>query len=504
MVGDENQIDDYEMEYEGEYIVPQEDKYKSNGVYFMLQNELIKDRETIIAEAMENLYLTKDEATIVLISYNWSMDKLLSVWYDNVDNNMITCGLVLSEEAKKQLLKENVLSNSNECLVCFDDDTENLVSLSCGHKFCKDCWEGYLKEKVEDILTTLTTTCPQKGCPLIVYESFFNRFLNDPTLKGKFYKAIIKNFTANNDDIKLCPNPKCSISVKCFEHIGDIECSCGYSFCFKCYKEGHRPCSCYMVSQWEKNQKDESANDIWVKANTKLCPHCKQRIERSHGCNYMLCDKKAGGCGKAFCYVCEIDWANHSQDHFKCNHYTTEVKTKEANANLLKEKLKRYAFYFDRYINYRQAVKIAKEKLFPVLEDKIGLFISLKNISLSEFQFILDGFNAVLKGKTSLKNTYIFGYYMKDDDAKKLFEYQQALLERNADQLHQMLEQNMINDILEIDNFMEFDKAFTEFRSNVTNFTSVILKYKDNLLQSIENDLSSHIDQNILEHIFEV
>ena len=24
----------------------------------------------------------------------------------------------------------------------------------------------------------------------------------------------------------------------------------------------------------------------------------------------MLCDKRAGGCGKAFCYVCETDWQN--------------------------------------------------------------------------------------------------------------------------------------------------------------------------------------------------
>ena len=46
----------------------------------------------------------------------------------------------------------------------------------------------------------------------------------------------------------------------------------------------------------------------------------------------MLCDKKTGGCGKAFCYVCEADWELHTKDHFKCNKYTEQIKQKEENA----------------------------------------------------------------------------------------------------------------------------------------------------------------------------
>ena len=75
----------------------------------------------------------------------------------------------------------------------------------------------------------------------------------------------------------------------------------------------------------------------WIEANTKECPNCHQKIQKSQGCNYMLCDKRAGGCGKAFCYVCETDWAKHSQDHFNCNKYTEAIKKKEANAKKIQK-----------------------------------------------------------------------------------------------------------------------------------------------------------------------
>ena len=49
---------------------------------------------------------------------------------------------------------------------------------------------------------------------------------------------------------------------------------------------------------------DEEKSNNWIEANTKECPNCHQKIEKLKGCNYMLCDKRFGGCGNAFCYVC--------------------------------------------------------------------------------------------------------------------------------------------------------------------------------------------------------
>ena len=107
---------------------------------------------------------------------------------------------------------------------------------------------------------------------------------------------------------------------------------CRTSYCFKCLKEPQRPCSWEIYSKFlsiNRSSTVEDDNKWWIEANTKECPHCLQKIQKSQGCNYMLCDPKAGGCGHAFCYVCGTNWSKLSQDHFYWNKYTDAVEIKK-------------------------------------------------------------------------------------------------------------------------------------------------------------------------------
>ena len=491
--------EDYENygSYEADHNIEEHDT--KNQFSILSQKDLEEERDKEINEAMNNLCLDRDKSILVLIYYNWNMDKILTNWYDDVEKNSIKCGIKLSEETEKLLLKENVQKNSEYCQICMCDKDETFKNLDCGHSFCGDCWKEYLREHTKDLHTILKTPCMQHNCTLIVYERFFFEILKDEKdLIEKVKKGIIKNFIDKNDDIKECPNPHCSFIIKTsFHFLGDCSCLCGKSFCFKCYKEPHRPCTCEMVTKWEKRMKNESEDDLWVKANTKECPHCHQKIERSFGCNYMFCDPKAGGCGKAFCYVCEVDWAKHSQDHFKCNKYTEAVMAKEKEADMIKRFLKRYTFYFDRYINYKNAVKQCEEKLRKDLDEKLSIIVSIKNYPLNDLKFISDALNTVIKGKRSLEYTYIFGFYMKDDNNKSMFEFSQSYLERNADNLHQCLIGNSINELIQTDNYEEFTREFSEYRNRVLNLLNATNKYQENLLFEIENKYLMDIDQQL-------
>jgi hypothetical protein len=208
----------------------------------------------------------------------------------------------------------------------------------------------------------------------------------------------------------------------------------------------------------------------------------------------MLCK-----CGKAFCYVCGIDWNKHSQDHYKCNKYTEAVKQGEREANEIKQKLERFKFYYDRYIYYTKAIKICNEKLRRDLEEKISFLLTIKQIPLIETQFIETALNAVIRSKSVLKNTYIFGYYMKDDNAKTFFEFSQGLLERNADELNFYLEKGDLNTIIESDTYTVWNQMLTSFRSRVMNLAEVTLKYMDNLCKEIENKYHEHINYDLYE-----
>ena len=493
-----NDFQDYDYDYE----FNEEDlcgKIADDHIEFIEEKDILQEREKMILEATEKLFLERDPAILVMIYYEWNMDKLDN-WYEDVDNNRVKAGIELSEKQIKQFEKEGVESFGDNCLTCFDEEKEKLFSLSCGHQFCEDCWTEYLKEKLKSPLGALQVRCPQHNCTCIVGEEIYKKFIKDKNLLEKLNKAIYKNFINRNEDFKQCPNPHCHYYSKSNMHSArEVKCKCGKTYCFKCSKETHRPCSCEMIEKWNKLNDNSKNDEKWIEANTKECPHCHQKIEKSKGCNYMLCDKRVGGCGHAFCYVCETDWAKHSQDHFNCNKYTDAVKNKEKNANKIKQQLKRYDFYFSRYMNHKSSVEIVDTKIREEIGEKITILFSIKNQSILETQFILDALETVIKGKNLLKYTYAFGYYMKDNAKKDYFEHEQGILQYWTEELHRLLIDEHLNQIIQEDNFTLFSDLLNKYKNNVNNIISSIEKYSKGLIDDIENNFISEIDESIYD-----
>ena len=480
----------------------------SNEIDFLEESEIIKERENSIEEAMEKLFLERDDAILAMIYLAWQGNKIEG-WYDDVDENKNKAGIELSPKTKAKLKAEGIESNGENCLICFEEKNDNFFSLNCGHQFCPDCWTEYLKEKIKSPLSALQAKCPQNGCTCIVYEKIYKKFLKDFQSLSKLDKAIYKNFINRNADIRQCPNEQCKYYAKSSEHSfsQEVDCPCGTSYCFQCLKESHRPCTCELVNKFlglNRNTSLEDYDKKWIEANTKECPHCHQKIQKSQGCNYMYCDPKAGGCGKAFCYVCETDWEKHSNDHFKCNKYTEEIKRKEAKAKKLQKdleyeikKYERYDFYYPRYMNNKQSVEICKTTFKKTLEEKAQMINFLQDLPTIETKFIFDALETIIQAKRTLKNTYIFGYYMKDSLNKKLFEHSQGILEFTTENLHSQLLDSKINFYIELEKSL-FLKYFPEFKGNVNQKIIAIKKYRKNLLEEIENKYIDDLDPKII------
>ena len=78
------------------------------------------------------------------------------------------------------------------------------------------------------------------------------------------------------------------------------------------------------------------------------------------------------------------------------------------------------------------------------LEEKVQLLNFIHELPTIETKFIFDALETIINAKRTLKNTYIFGYYMKDSINKKLFEHSQGILEFTTENLQQqLLEQNL-------------------------------------------------------------
>lgn len=81
---------------------------------------------------------------------------------------------------------------------------------------------------------------------------------------------------------------------------------------------------------------------------------------------------------------------------------------------------------------------------------------------------------------------------------KEFFEFSQGLLERNADNLHQLIEYDTLTNIIQTDEFSVWNKMFIEFKNKVINLTTATLKYMTNLLTEIENKYVNDINQKLL------
>lgn len=64
--------------------------------------------------------------------------------------------------------------------------------------------------------------------------------------------------------------------------------------------------------------KIDSASDEWIAANTKSCPKCNVRVDKSEGCNHMKCTI----CNTHFCWICNMIYSlNEITEHYRNGPY---------------------------------------------------------------------------------------------------------------------------------------------------------------------------------------
>jgi ariadne-1 len=315
----------------------------------------------MMEEVASLLGVSLDHSLVLLHEYRWNKEKLVEEYFSNSNKTLEKSGILVSDAVALRVAGKDDMCRENYCRICLSQcDAKKLYGLSCGHKFCSDCYKGYLDTVIGDGPICVTATCPEHQCNQKILADTV-KSLCDASTYEKYLMYMTRNFIETSSTMRWCPAPGCE-KVAVGSSITTVVCSCTNSFCFRCGGEAHDPATCRQLEMWLEKCQSESETANWILANTKKCPKCSARIEKNQGCNHMTCKV----CKYDFCWICCGDWQEHGQNtggYYKCNKYDpTKPVDGENAASKAKAELDRYLHYYKRYQGHDMSLKFASKQ----------------------------------------------------------------------------------------------------------------------------------------------
>ena len=379
-------------------------------------------------------------------------------------------GLLVEETNDGKVITDPSSDTNTYCPICMDDlpARSDLLAMECGHAFCKDCWRGFVVQMLSDTpQTSMSTTCPAQDCPRLVGRTFIQTV--DPKFVPKFDEHQLACFVqGNRRTIRWCPGFDCECAVilppeNFFPNEGgggddgrkNVFCeSCRTTFCFRCGLAPHLQ-DCEQEEQPENEGgvaalvqaaadaaaaaagavRREGQRQLTSKRDDKLlkhCPKCNVLVEKTGGCNRMVCQ-----CKHPFCWLCLGDYPAYG-GHF-CGQIPEEavailpvglghelsvdlgflrnvekIYQKDDSARAVLKRLRaldRYVHYFTRYLAHDQGQRFAEQQC-PCLKNRAENYKKMTGIYLeAEVNFLQSANETLVASRRLLKYAYCCVYH---------------------------------------------------------------------------------------------
>lgn len=430
----------------------------------MSEADIRRCQEEDVNHLSNTLSILTTDSIMLLRHYNWNVSKVHDEWLSDEAKVREAVGLLLEEEpaaiaaaaaaaevSKSSTLDEVLLL----CKICFEEYScgEMSAAASCGHRFCQDCWRGYISASINKGPGCLTLRCPDPSCAAAVRTDMVELLVSEEDM-NKYSRYLLRSYVEDNKKIKWCPGPNCEFAVSFLRGGASCEvvCQCTHAFCWNCGEEPHRPVDCETVAKWALKNKAEANDTMWMLVNSKPCPKCKWPIEKDQGCMHMTCR-----CGYQFCWLCLVDWTAHGKKtggFYACNMYETarekaEFDEEEMHRSKARESLARYTHYYERWASHRESAKRAHQDLQNMrgAEKLEELRTRLNLPELVQVKFVVEAYEQIVECRRVLTWTYAYGYFLPEEgeqEAKKrLFEYLQGHAEAGLERLHKCAEEEL-------------------------------------------------------------
>ncbi|KAK1339269.1 hypothetical protein QTO34_019949 [Cnephaeus nilssonii] len=273
-------------------------------------------------------------------------------------------------------------------------------------------------------------------CPLRTPEDSVLPLLLNEELRDKYRCYLFRDYMDSHCQLQLCPGADCPRLIQVPEpRARQVQCDRRNEvFSFKCRPKYHTPTDCATIWKWLLKCADDSETANYICAHTKDGPKCNVCIEKNRGCNHMQCSK----CPYSFCWVCLGQWSANCGSRATCGSLAPGAwlfhKIPQPG-----EALKKYLFYFERWETHTKSLQLEAqtyqrihEKIQERVMHDLGMWI--------DGQYLQNPAKLLAKCRYTLQYTYPCAYYMESGPREKLFEYQQAQLEAEIENLSWKME----------------------------------------------------------------
>ncbi|XP_050363657.1 probable E3 ubiquitin-protein ligase ARI8 [Argentina anserina] len=484
-----------------------ESKSRQENYLVLNEEEIAKLQDTYITEVSTVLSISKSDACLLLPYFHWRVEDIKDEWFADEDKVREKAGLLA-----EPVVEHDAWANLRiPCGICFEEynDHSFILSASCGHPFCRDCWAGYISTTISDGgPACLRLRCPEPSCSAAVGPDLIQKVLlnsNRGAEHGKYKTYLLRSYVEDHRKIKWCPAPECNCAIQ-FDALGgtvsyDVSCLCLHSYCWSCTEENHRPVDCETVRKWILKNKEDSENAHWMINNSKPCPKCKRPIEKNQGCNHMRCRPP---CGYQFCWLClgpNFNYKGCNCNSFKGGSVGNIPETSTSRDERAKKKanmfLERYFHYLERWDNNGKSKKKAQEDFDKVKTDHIKQLGAIHgNTKEHEYDFIIEAWQQIIECRQVLRWTYAYGYYMPEDahSMRHLFEFLQGHAEFSLERLHNCAESELQQFLVSTSSssssssFAATDE-FKKFKTKLVGLTKVTRTYFEKLITALEQGL---------------
>jgi len=160
-------------------------------------------------------------------------------------------------------------------------------------------------------------------------------------------------------------------------------------------------------------------------------------------------------CKHDFCWMCLGDWRTHGSEYYECSRYkeNPNIANESAHAQA-REALKKYLHYFERWENHSRSMKLEAVTL-ETIKNRITEKVMSGCGTWIDWQYLFDAAKLLPKCRYTLQYTYPYAYYIEPCPRKELFEYQQAQLEAEIENLSWKIEHAETTDRGDLENQMD-------------------------------------------------